>query len=68
MELLVILSYVKPTPSGYVQGSLWRAGNFPPKMTRADLLQWAIDELPPEMRGASITFFSAEPNRVGGEQ
>ncbi|MFF5265331.1 hypothetical protein ACFY4C_41155 [Actinomadura viridis] len=66
MELLVILSYSKPAPGGFVTGTLWRTLTPYPDTTREDVLLWAIDQLPPEMAGATVTFFSAEPNALAG--
>lgn len=66
MEFLVILTLAKPCDTGGVQQSTTiRTVTADPGSTRAGLLNWTLDQMPAEMRGANILFFCAEPNRLG---
>ena len=65
MEFLIILTLSQPCDTGVQQATMTRTVTAGPGSTRAGLLRWALDRMPPEMRGANILFFSAEPNRLG---
>ena len=49
---------------GLKVGTFCQTVTAAPGSTRAGLLRWAMDQLPPEARGCSITAFSVEPNEL----
>ncbi|MGW4425774.1 hypothetical protein [Streptosporangium sp. NPDC004631] len=64
MEYLIILTLAKSLGNGMRQSTTIRTVTAGPGSTREGLLSWAIDQAGPEMQGANIVFFSAEPNAL----
>ncbi|MFD8534309.1 hypothetical protein ACFV0L_43565 [Streptosporangium canum] len=64
MEFLIILTLAKPSGGGFRQATILRTVTAAPDATRSGLLSWAIDQAGPEMQGAHVLFFSAEPNAL----
>ncbi|MER5419897.1 hypothetical protein [Streptosporangium roseum] len=64
MEFLVVLTLAKSLGNGMRQSTIIRTVTAGPGSTREGLLSWAIDQTDPEMRGANVLFFSAEPNAL----
>lgn len=66
-----ILTLTLPLPSGGVAtGTKSRLLPVEPDTTRGQLYEHMRSLFPPEYCGATVVFFSAEPNRlpIGGEQ
>ncbi|MBG0819096.1 hypothetical protein [Planomonospora sp. ID82291] len=64
MEFLVVLTLAKAVHNGIRQATIIRTVTAGPGSTREGLLSWALNEAGPEMAGANIVFFSAEPNAL----
>jgi len=62
MELFVVLTLVKLTESGTMRNTLYRTVTAAPGSTRAGMLVWAMKQAPEHMQGATVEFFSVEPN------
>ncbi|MEV8638632.1 hypothetical protein AB0395_43945 [Streptosporangium sp. NPDC051023] len=63
MEFLIILTLSRPYGSGFQQATITRTVTAEATSTRAGLLAWALKQVP-QMQGANIMFFSAEPNAL----
>ncbi|MDP9870480.1 MULTISPECIES: hypothetical protein [Streptosporangium] len=64
MEFLIVLTLSKPCSGGFRQATLIRTITADPGSTRSGLLSWALDQAGPELQGANVLFFSAEPNAL----
>ncbi|MGC5012473.1 hypothetical protein ACLQ2R_17045 [Streptosporangium sp. DT93] len=63
MEFHIILTLSLVTSSGAQHATLIRTVKANPGSTREGLLNWALKQAP-QMQGANILFFSAEPNTL----
>ncbi|WP_283139730.1 hypothetical protein [Rhizohabitans arisaemae] len=65
-EFLVVLTVTKASNRDMAMSTIWRTVTVTPGTTRESLLRWAINQLPDQVRGGVVTFFSVEPNTLPG--
>jgi hypothetical protein len=67
-EFFIIMTVEKPIGGGYQSGTF--RGVVTPEQagrTRAEMYAWMLGQLPDQLQGGNVVFFSAEPNRVFAE-
>lgn len=68
-EWFAVLTLQMPLPhGGFASGTKSAVLTVGPDATRAAILDHMRGLFPAEFTGANVVFFSAEPNRVGGER
>lgn len=64
MELLIIITVQAGTSRGIDTRTIVLKSTADLAVTREALFQWTLDQLPDNLKGAPVLFYSVEPNRV----
>lgn len=67
IQYFVILTVqYQPHPGAISMSTIARTATVKPAATRDEIYTWALQQLPEQVRGGNVVFFSAEPNVLGG--